>query len=285
MIMGDFSRREFLKGAVASTLLLSGSSVVADGKSRKFVDRRESEVLEGTEFHLTIDETVVNITGKHVIATAINGMLPAPTLKWREGDEVTIHVTNNLPVSSSIHWHGIILPFQMDGVPNISFPGIAPGETFTYRFKVQQSGTFWYHSHSDFQEQTGMHGTLVIEPKEAEPFEYDCDYVVSLSDWSDEKPEDIFRKLKIQSDYYNFNQRTIGDFFEEVKSKGFLEAFKMRKMWNEMRMSDRDFSDVTAYTYTFLMNGKTDEEDWHTLFKSRDRVRLRFVNQSAMTIF
>jgi len=285
MITGNISRREFLKGAIASTLLLSGSSTFADEKRRRFVDRRESGVLEGTEFHLTIDETVVNITGKPVIATAINGMLPGPTLKWREGDEVTIHVTNNLPVSSSIHWHGIILPFQMDGVPNISFPGIAPGETFTYRFKVQQSGTFWYHSHSDFQEQTGMHGTLVIEPKEAEPFEYDCDYVVSLSDWSDEKPEDIFRKLKIQSDYYNFNQRTIGDFFEEVKSKGYLEAFKMRKMWNEMRMSERDLSDVTAYTYTFLMNGKTDEEDWHALFKSRDRVRLRFVNQSAMTIF
>ncbi|WOE70772.1 copper resistance system multicopper oxidase [Hydrogenimonas thermophila] len=285
MIVNNISRREFIKSAAVSAILLSKSSAVANETKRKFIERKDSVILEGKEFHLTIDETVVNITGKPVIATTINGMLPAPTLKWKEGDEVTIHVTNNLPVSSSIHWHGIILPFQMDGVPNISFPGIAPGETFTYRFKVQQSGTFWYHSHSGFQEQTGMHGTLVIEPKEPEPFEYDCDYVVSLSDWSDEKPENIFRKLKIRSDYYNFNQRTIGDFFEEVKSKGFMEAFKMRKMWNEMRMSERDLSDVTAYTYTFLMNGKTDEDDWHALFKSRDKVRLRFVNQSAMTIF
>jgi len=283
--MSNLSRRDFIKTGVASAILLHTSQSLWADEPPKLGERRAHKVLEGTEFHLTIEETVVNITGTPAIATTINGMLPAPTLKWQEGDEVTIHVTNNLPVTSSIHWHGIILPYQMDGVPGISFPGIAPGETFTYRFKVQQSGTFWYHSHSAFQEQTGMHGTLVITPKSPEPFAYERDYVISLSDWSDEKPENIFRKLKIQSDYYNFNQRTLGDFLSEVKSYGLVEALKRRKMWNQMRMSDRDLSDITAYTYTFLMNGMTDTDDWRAIFKTNERVRLRFINQSAMTIF
>ncbi|BDY13731.1 copper resistance system multicopper oxidase [Hydrogenimonas cancrithermarum] len=286
MNIGYLSRRKFVQGIAASAILLSGRETLFAGEeSRTFVKRRPAEVLEGEEFHLTIDETLVDITGKQRIATTINGMLPGPTLKWKEGEKVTIHVTNNLPVSSSIHWHGIILPYRMDGVPDISYPGIAPGETFTYRFEVRQSGTFWYHSHSGFQEQTGMHGAIVIEPKVPEPFAFDCDYVVSLSDWSDEKPENIYRKLKIQSDYYNFNQRTLGDFFEEVKKFGFVEAFKARKMWNEMRMSDRDLSDITGHTYTFLMNGLTDTQDWRARFKRGDKVRLRFINQSAMTIF
>ena len=279
------TRRGFLQSAAAVSVLALGvpsSWATPEGALKA---RRPTETLEGNEFHLTLDPTVVNITGEPRIATLVNGMLPGPTLKWKEGEEVTIHVTNNLPASSSIHWHGIVLPFEMDGVPDISFDGIAPQETFTYRFRVKQSGTYWYHSHSGFQEQTGLHGTLVIEPKEKEPFDYDREYVISLSDWSDEKPESIYRKLKIQSDYYNFNQRTVGDFFEEVAQKGFVEAFKARKMWNEMRMSDRDLSDVTAYTYAFLMNGLTDAQDWRGLFKPGERVRLRFINQSAMTIF
>ncbi len=277
-------RRRFLQSAAASTLLLATSALKARDE-RAFGEQRPTGMLEGPEFYLTLEETLVNVTGRPAIATTVNGMLPAPTLKWREGDTVTLHVTNKLPVSSSIHWHGIILPFEMDGVPDISFKGIDPGETFTYRFEAKQSGTFWYHSHTAFQEQSGLHGALVIEPKEPEPFSYDCDYVVSLFDWSDEKPESLYRKLKIRSDYYNFNQRTVGDFFEEVKAKGFAEAFSARKMWNEMRMSDRDLSDITGYAYTFLMNGMTPAQDWTALFKSGDRVRLRFINQSAMTIF
>ncbi len=278
------TRRTFLQSVAASTLLLATSTLNA-ADEKELGKGRPAEILEGTEFHLTIEETVVKVTGKPVIATTVNGMLPGPTLKWKEGDTVTIHVTNNLPVSSSIHWHGIILPFQMDGVPDISYKGIDPGETFTYRFQVNQSGTFWYHSHTAFQEQSGLHGALVIEPKEPEPFIYDCDYVVSLFDWSDAKPESLYRKLKIHSDYYNFNQRTAGDFFEEVKAKGFAEAFSARKMWNEMRMSDRDLSDITGYNYTFLINGMTPDQDWTALFKHGEKVRLRFINQSAMTIF
>ena len=278
------NRRAFFKHTMLSAAAAGILPRLAFAEGKVGV-RRPTAVLEGPEFHLTLEETVVDITGTPRIATTINGMLPGPTLKWKEGEEVTIHVTNNLEADSSIHWHGIILPNAMDGVPGITYDGIAPGETFTYRFTVRQSGTYWYHSHSGFQEQTGLHGALVIEPKEKEPFDYDREYVVSLSDWSDEKPESIYRKLKIQSDYYNFNQRTLGDFLDEVAEKGFVEAFRARKMWNEMRMSDRDLSDITGYTYTFLMNGMTDGDDWRALFAKGERVRLRFVNQSAMTIF
>jgi CopA family copper-resistance protein len=163
--------------------------------------------LRGTEFALEVSEVPVNFTGAPRMATAINGSIPAPTLRWREGDEVTIRVANRLREATSIHWHGIILPYQMDGVPGISFAGIAPGETFTYRFKVEQSGTYWYHSHSGMQEQTGMYGAIVIDPRDGETIRADRDHIVQLSDWTDEDPMRVFAKLKAQGDYYNFNQR------------------------------------------------------------------------------
>jgi FtsP/CotA-like multicopper oxidase with cupredoxin domain len=179
----------------------------------------------------------------------------------------------------------MILEAQMDGVPGISFDGIKPGETFIYQFDVRQNGTFWYHSHSRFQEQTGMYGAIVIEPRRPDPFAYDRDYVVLLSDWSDEKPERIYAKLKKQSDYYNFRERTAGDLWRDIKQKGLAQTRRDRSMWNQMRMSDRDLSDVTGYTYTFLMNGATPEDGWFGLFERGEKVRLRFVNASAMTIF
>ncbi len=277
------SRRVFMKGVAAAGIVASGT--VSLSASTDFRQTQTPKILRGTEFHLTIDRTVVNFTGTPRVATTVNGMLPGPTFYWKEGDEVTLHVTNNLHESSSIHWHGIILPTEMDGVPEISFDGIAPGETFTYRFRVQQHGTYWYHSHSGFQEQTGHYGAIVIEPREKEPFAYDRDYVVTLSDWSDEKPDAIYRKLKLSSDYYNFQQRTVGDFFEEVKEKGFIQAFNDRKMWNQMRMSDRDLSDVTGYTYTYLTNGHTPKQQFNALFKAGEKVRLRFINSAAMTFF
>jgi len=211
-------------------------------------------------------------------------MMTGPTLRWREGDEITIHVTNNLAESSSIHWHGIIIPPAMDGVPGISFDGIPAGETFTYKFPIVQSGTYWYHSHSGFQEQTGVYGAIIIEPKE-ELLEYDKEYVISLSDWSDEKPDNVYRKIKLSADYYNFGQRTVGDFFSEVSEKGFLAAFSDRKMWNEMAMTDRDLSDVTGYTYTYLMNGQNPATNFKALFKNGEKIRLRFINSAAMTFF
>ncbi len=279
----SISRRTFVKGAIATGVIAAGTIPLSANTTMK--QTTKSSELSGTEFFLTIEKTICNYTGKPAIATTVNGMLPAPTLKWKEGDEVTLHVTNKQDVEASIHWHGIILPNPMDGVPGLTFDGIKPGATFTYKFTVQQSGTYWYHSHSGFQEQTGLHGTIVIEPKEKEPYKFDKDYVIGLSDWSDEKPENIYRKLKVNGDYYNRNQRTLGDFFGEVKEKGFANAFNSRKMWNDMAMTDRDLSDVTGATYTYLMNGYNPASNFTALFKKGDKVKLRFVNSSAMTFF
>ncbi|MCF6179334.1 MAG: copper resistance system multicopper oxidase, partial [Geopsychrobacter sp.] len=244
-------------------------------------------VLKGTRFDLTYSESKINLTGNERIATAINGSVPAPTLRWKEGDTVTLNVTNNMAYDTSIHWHGIILPSNQDGVPNISdgFKGIKPGETFNYKFPVIQSGTYWYHSHSGFQEQTGHYGPIVIDPLEPEPFSYDRDYVVMLSDWSDEDPTDIYAKLKKMSGYYNFAERTTGDLARDIRHKGLSRTWSERSMWNKMRMSDRDLSDVTGYTYTFLMNGQTPAAGWTGLFKRGEKVRLRIINGSAMSFF
>lgn len=282
-VHSQLSRRTFIKGVAASGIIAgAATSLPADPT----LDQRQDNIeLRGTEFYLNIGYTAVNVTGQPAIATTVNQMLTGPTLRWKEGTEVTIHVTNHLNEDTSIHWHGIILPTHMDGVPDISFDGIKPGETFTYRFKVQQNGTYWYHSHSGFQEQTGLYGAIIIDPQEPDPYPYDREYVIALSDWSDEKPERIYRKLKLMGDYYNFKQRTVGDFMDEVKEKGFFTAFNERKMWNEMAMSDRDLSDVTGYTYTFLMNGLSPETRFKALFKNREKIRLRFINSAAMTFF
>ena len=277
------TRRRFVKGLCAASLAASGlPGLHAEPYERK--EPGEAE-LSGREFWLEIAEIPVNFSGTPAAATAINGRIPGPILRWREGEEVTLHVTNRLKVDTSIHWHGIVLPTEMDGVPGLSFDGIQPGETFTYRFTVRQSGTFWYHSHSGFQEQTGLYGAIVIDPAEPDPFDCERDYVVQLSDWSDEKPARIYRTLKVMSGYYNFKRRTVGDFFAEVREKGLFDAFSDRKMWNEMAMSDRDLSDVTGYTYTYLMNGHTPGSHWKGLFKAGERVRLRFINSAAMTFF
>ena len=250
----------------------------------------QPQALHGTEFHLEIAPLPVNITGKPAIATAINGQVPAPTLYWREGDTVTLHVTNRLPDYSSVHWHGILLPANMDGVPGLSFDGIAPGETFTYQFKVKQSGTYWYHSHSRFQEQTGLYGPIVILPKEGERIKADREHVVMLSDWTDDNPEKLFDKLKKMSDFFNFNQPTLGNFIEDVSRMGLKGAIEKRHMWNMMRMLPTDFSDVSAapgrdISFSYLVNGKSAEQNWTGLFKPGEKVRLRFINGSATTIF
>ena len=276
-------RRTFVTGVIASSLLaLTHKTVEASSSAKSF---SKEPTLSGTVFHLSIDYMPVNITGKERIATTVNQQLSGPTLIWQEGDTITLHVTNRLKKSSSIHWHGIILPTQMDGVPGLSFDGIAPGETFTYRFKVRQHGTYWYHSHSGFQEQTGVYGAIVIKPRHKEPFRVDDEYVIQLSDCSDERPNTIYKKLKQMSDYYNFSQRTLFTFIDEIKSKGLKKAFGDRSMWNTMRMSDRDISDVTGYTYTYLMNGSTHTKPFTALFKKGQKIRLRLVNASAMTFF
>ena len=282
----SLSRRTFVKGVVATSVLASSATLPLGANTNNSMKQTtKSSELSGTEFFLTIEKTICNYTGKPAIATTVNGMLPAPTLKWKEGDEITLHVTNKQDVEASIHWHGIILPNPMDGVPGLTFDGIKPGQTFVYKFTVKQSGTYWYHSHSGFQEQTGLHGVIVIEPKEKDPYKFDKDYVISLSDWTDENPETVYRKLKVQGDYYNRNKRTLGDFFGEVKENGFSNAFGARKMWNDMAMTDRDLSDVTGATYTYLINGYNPASNFKALFKQGERIRLRFVNSSAMTFF
>ncbi|MBU3015621.1 copper resistance system multicopper oxidase [Poseidonibacter lekithochrous] len=282
MFMKTLNRRTFVKGVIATSLLTS--IPINLSANTKISNRKETKEISGTEFNLSIEKTSVNITGNTSVATTVNGMLSGPTLRWKEGDTVTINVTNNLSEDSSIHWHGIILPPAMDGVPGISFDGIKPGKTFTYTFPILQSGTYWYHSHSGFQEQLGVYGAIVIEPKE-EKLTYDKEYVISLSDWSDEKPDNVYRKIKLSADYYNFKQRTVGNFVDEVKDLGFLGAFSQRKMWNEMAMTDRDLSDVTGYTYTYLMNGQNPATNFKALFKNGEKIRLRFINSSAMTFF
>ncbi|MDE2196974.1 MAG: copper resistance system multicopper oxidase [Gammaproteobacteria bacterium] len=281
----DRSRRTFVQGVAIGGALLGLGLWERPAWALKSPDPHELTALTGTEFHLTIGPTPVNFTGRSRIATAVNGSVPAPVLHWREGDTVTLHVHNQLPTPTSIHWHGILLPADMDGVPGISFPGIAPGETFTYRFIVKQSGTYWYHSHTGFQEQTGLYGPLVIQPRAPEPFNYDRDYVVMLSDWSDQGPHSIFSTLKKQSDYYNFNQQTVPGFFSEAARNGFWNALDQRLMWGRMRMSPTDLSDVSAYAYTYLMNGNPPAADWTALFSRGERVRLRFINGSSMTYF
>ncbi len=278
------SRRQFVTGVAAGSALLGlglpGASSVANASTASPV-----RTLRGKRFDLDIGYRTVNFTGKERTATTISGSVPGPILRWREGDRVTLRVSNHLAHDTSIHWHGLILPAEMDGVPGISFDGIKPGETFTYQFDVRQNGTFWYHSHSGFQEQTGLYGAIVIDPIGTDPVSFDRDYVVLLSDWSDEKPERIYAKLKKQSDYYNFRGRTAGDLWRDIGEKGLAQTRSDRAMWNEMRMSDRDLSDVTGYTYTFLMNGVTPEDGWLGLFKRGEKVRLRFINGAAMTIF
>ncbi|MCP5303848.1 MAG: copper resistance system multicopper oxidase [Chromatiaceae bacterium] len=283
----SLSRRRFVQGLAAGGALLGMGVSPRPSQADVLRARMGPQVLSGTRFDLTYRPTPVNFTGKDRFATAINGSVPAPVLRWKEGDTVTLNVTNHLAEDSSIHWHGIILPSSQDGVPNISdgFKGIKPGETFSYRFTVRQSGTYWYHSHSGFQEQTGAYGAIVIDPKEPEPFSYDREYVVVLSDWSDEDPHAIYAKLKKLSHYYNFRERTVGEAVAELEEKGWSGFWANRGMWNEMRMSDRDISDVTGYTYTFLMNGVTPADGWLGLFRRGERIKLRFVNAAAMTFF
>jgi len=277
------TRRRFVQGLAAGGVL-AATPAWLQAAVKGATALGSAPVLSGREIDLVIAETPVNFTGVTRMATTINGSIPAPTLRLREGDDVTIRVTNRLPVDTSIHWHGILLPYQMDGVPGISFKGIAPGETFVYRFKLQQSGTYWYHSHSAFQEMTGMYGALIIEPRE-EKHRADQDYVVELSDWTDEDPMRALSKLKVQSDVYNFNRSTFFDFTDDVSKMGLQAALEKRQMWNQMRMSPTDLADLSAATFTFLMNGTTPAGNWNGLFQRGDRVRLRFINAAAMTFF
>ena len=282
------SRRRFVQG------LASAGAIAALGVPRASWALRSDgadAVLAGTEFDLRVGETLVNYTGAIRPAVTVNGSLPAPLLRWKEGTTVTLRVRNELPRGSihgpdtSIHWHGILLPANMDGVPGMSFDGIRPGESYLYRFHVKQAGTYWYHSHSGFQEQGGMYGPLVIDPIEPEPFAFDRDYVVFLSDWTDMDPAKLFARLKKMAMHDNRYQRTVGDFLRDAERNGMPATVEDRKAWGRMRMTPTDLSDVNALTYTYLINGTTALGNWTALFKPGEKVRLRLVNGSAMTYF
>lgn len=277
------TRRTFVKGLAAAGIL--GGMGMWRTPVWAVNSPGQPNVLTGNEFDLFIGEAPVNITGAARTAMTINGSLPGPILRWREGDTVTLRVRNRLKEDTSIHWHGIILPANMDGVPGLSFHGIAPDGMYEYKFKVNQNGTYWYHSHSGLQEQVGVYGALVIDAKEPEPFSYDRDYVVLLSDWTDENPTRVLAKLKKQSDYYNQHKRTVGDFIDDVSEMGWSAAVADRKMWAEMKMSPTDLADVSGYTYTYLMNGQAPDGNWTGIFKPGEKIRLRFINASAMTYF
>jgi len=234
-------------------------------------------------YDLEVGPITLDVSGRPVDGFAINGQVPAPLLRFAEGEGVTINVTNTLKVDTSIHWHGFVLPFDQDGVPGMSFPGIKPGETFSYRFKAPKAGTYWYHSHSGLQEGAGMYGPIIIEPKGREPFRYDRDYVVLLSDWHEDSPMQVFRNLKRSPDHYNGIQRTAGEFFRDAAEDGLGATISDRLDWGEMRMMPSDISDVQGYTY--LLNGKNADQNWTGLFEPGERIRLRFINASAMTFF
>ncbi|WP_315077994.1 multicopper oxidase domain-containing protein [Acinetobacter guillouiae] len=241
------------------------------------------------EYQLSIDEGIVNVTGKPVKRITVNGQFPAPLLEFEEGDEAVIRVKNNLKnQDSSIHWHGLLLPGIMDGVPGFNgYNGIKPNEEFVYKFKVRQSGTYWYHAHSKGQEQDGLYGSLVIYPKNKKPLaaheRTDRDYVVMLSDFHEQTSDQIQKNLKVSAEYYQNRRETLGDLWKQLQRDGLKATWSDRKMWNQMRMLKTDMSDVTGYT--FLVNGKTPEQNWTGLFKPNEKVRLRFVNASAMSFF
>lgn len=238
-----------------------------------------------SEYDLVIERARLRILDRPQHAPTVNGGVPGPVLRWREGDTVTLNVHNTLEEETSIHWHGIRCPADMDGVPGLSFGGIPAGGTFTYRFPVRQSGTYWYHSHSNMQEALGVYGAIVIDPRDSEPLRYDRDYVILLSDWSDVDPRDIVSNLKFQSDYYNFRQRSVASFFPDAARSGVGPVLKDRLQWAGMNMSATDIADVSGIIYTYLLNGHTPDANWTGLFRPGERIRLRFINASAMTFY
>ena len=278
---GAMTRRRFVQGSVLSGAVLATLGPRAWGMTATDA----AGVLSGSRFDLTIGSVPVNMTGRQAVATGVNGLAPGPVLRWRQGDTVVLNVRNTLAVPSSIHWHGIRSPASMDGVPALSFRGIMPGETFTYRIPLHQSGTYWYHSHSAFQEQTGLYGAIVVEPAAGYAQRFDRDHVVLLSDWSDSSPEEIVSNLKMQNDYYNFHERDAGTFLADARQKGLGATIGDRVMWGGMRMSAADIADVTGATYTYLLNGAPPGANWTGLFRPGERVRLRFINGSSMSFF
>ncbi|RYE03134.1 MAG: copper resistance system multicopper oxidase [Sphingomonadales bacterium] len=274
-------RRRVLRGAtLAGGGLALAGWMPAWARSVSAGIVRPLPTVSGEDIRLRIAHQMMIIDGRESHAIGINGTVPAPLIRLREGQTVRLHVENALDEDSSIHWHGLILPFHMDGVPGVSFPGIKPRSTFTYEFPIVQSGTYWYHSHSGLQEQLGHYGPIVIDPKGEDPIASDREHVIVLSDHSAMHPHIIFNKLKQQGGYFNLQKQTLAGLLA-----GRDQPAKDRRAWGAMRMDPTDISDVTASAYTYLVNGHGPRDNWTGLFKPGERVRLRIINASAMTTF
>ncbi|WP_276529530.1 copper resistance system multicopper oxidase [Psychrobacter okhotskensis] len=291
------NRRRFLTGSstllgasMLSTLPSIANSALGKGQQNAVVNSDKADhvvpILTGNEFDLYVSKKPIIVNGKSSMATLINDSLPAPTLKMVEGETVVIRVHNQMNESTSIHWHGLLVPFEMDGVPGISFDGIPANSTFTYKFKLVQSGTYWYHSHTGFQEQTGMRGAIVIEPKGRERHPIAEDHVILLSDWTHRDPHNLLKLLKQRADFDNYHLPDFKKLLSDIAATDLKTAFDKRKMWNKMRMMPTDFTDLSGEnTFTYLMNGKTTAANWSQLVKAGQPVKLRFINGSAQTIF
>lgn len=284
----DFVRTTGVLGAAAGLVTLLPAYARADALPRRtgaghdLHPRMEDGVAV---YDLEIAETPVTIAGRRTKAVTLNGTVPGPLLHLFEGQESLLRVTNRLHEDTSVHWHGLILPPEMDGVPGISFAGIAPGQTFEYRFPLKQYGTYWYHSHSGGQEQSGLYAPLVIHPEGGYPYQFDREVVVVLSDWTFEGPHKVLDRLKKQGNYYNMQRRTLGDFFRDVRRYGFMPTVRERMMWLDMRMDPTDILDVTGATYTYLMNGMAPGDNWTSLFKPGEKVLVHVINAAADTFF
>jgi len=278
----NITRRRLLQGAGAL-----GALAAMEGLLPSYA--RVALALPSTStkpdvIELVISENPFKVNGRVTKAITINGTVPGPLVRLREGHDTILRVTNHLKTSTSIHWHGVLVPTEMDGVPGVSFPGIDAGKTFEYRYTPKQNGTYWYHSHTGTQEQVGVYGPMIIDPAKPDPVQYDREYIVMFSDWTFESPQSIMRKLKAQSDYFNYQQQTLGTFIKDAKEKGLSNAWDEYKMWSQMRMSPTDLSDVTGSVYTYLLNGMTSDANWTGIFKPGEKVRLRFINAGVMTI-
>lgn len=280
-----YSRRNFLQFVAGAGAAYGAAGLLPAWARSASEGNLGLPALTGTEFDLTIGRFPVRIDGRMTEAIGVNGSVPAPLLRLQEGAEVTLRVTNTLTEDTSIHWHGLLVPFHMDGVPGVSFPGIKPGETFTYRFAVPQNGTYWYHSHSGLQEQLGHYGPIIIDPGDAEPVQYDREYVLMLGDWTFASPYRIFSKLKKNAESLNFQQRTLGDLVNDAARRGLAATLEDRATWGAMRMSPRDIADVGGATYTYVINGRSTADNFDVAFVPGERVRLRIINASAMTLF
>ncbi len=284
------SRRTMLQSLGAVGLIAGADRLLPDwARSGAVAGPRPALVprtINGESVHeLDVATTRLRIDGRATTATTINGTVPGPLIRLREGSEAVLRVRNHLEQDTSIHWHGLLVPSGMDGVPGLSFPGIAPGEMFEYRFAVGQAGTYWYHSHSGLQEQLGHYGPLVIDPADPYPHAFDREFTVVLSDWTFESPYRILDRLKKQPDYFNFQRRTVGDFFRDVAQEGFMPTLRDRMMWSSMRMNPTDITDVTGATYSFLLNGLAAEDNWTGIFRPGERVLLRIINAAAGSYF